>query len=366
VTPRNSSVDRRLYFVATRRSTVSGDGRPGGGPGPETSPELLLRALSVRRKAQVGAAVGVAVGLLAYLLFVVVRGQPVGLAALYVVSVLVVATATAALVTVTLVVRTVLRATVDTRRWIRRGGTAATVAGTALAVLSTAGPAVGRVAETPTGSALAAAYGWTLPLAAAGLLFGVWAVHAAHCPRRGYGRVGLAGAGTAGVAAVLVWWVSAVDAGAFLGAGLERVSPTGFLTVTLALALGTTLLGAATLRARAMPTRGPLAALFALPVALAGTTVVVAIDPGAGLAGAYLDPPAPSTVALAVPTALAWALLGRDLRAGRGVPPESAFDVDLLPESDDDRSSVGAGAADSEESADGPATRSGVGRDRTQ
>jgi hypothetical protein len=79
-----ATVDRRPYSDATLGPDVSDD-RPGGGPGPDASPGPLLRALSVRRKARVGAVAGVAVGVLAYLLFVVVRGQPVGLAALYVV-----------------------------------------------------------------------------------------------------------------------------------------------------------------------------------------------------------------------------------------------------------------------------------------
>ncbi|PSQ38432.1 hypothetical protein BRD13_06390 [Halobacteriales archaeon SW_5_70_135] len=77
-----ATVDRRPYSDATLGPNASDD-RPGGSPGPDASPGPLLRALSVRRKASVGTVAGVAVGVLAHLLFVVVRGQPVGLAASY-------------------------------------------------------------------------------------------------------------------------------------------------------------------------------------------------------------------------------------------------------------------------------------------
>lgn len=304
--------------------TVTEDGRVGGGPGPEAAPTRLLEVLEVRRKARRGVAVGLAVGVLAYLLFVVVRGHPPDVAALYLVSVLVVASATAALVTVALVARTVLRATVDGRRWVRRGGTAGVGGGTLLTGLALAGPVLGRLSPAPT-----AVYDWLLPVGVVGLAAGAWALHAAHRPLAGYGRLGLAGWLLTAPSALLTWWVVAVDGAVFLAARPTAVAPGGVVGVLLALAGGTSLLGAAALRAGALPVGGLLAALFALPLALGGLTLALLVEPG-GLAGAYLDGGPPAAL-LVLPTAVAWALTGRDLRAGRGVPPAEAFAVDLVP-----------------------------------
>jgi hypothetical protein len=304
----------------------------------------MIEALQVRQKARVGAVVGVVVGLLAYALFVVVRGHSLRLAALYVVSVLVVASATTVLVTVVLVARRLLGATVDARRWIRRGGTAALAGGTLLGTFALLGPLFGRatgsVAATASGTAVSnlptvvlTLYGWLLPACVAAVLAGAWAIHAAHRPQPGYGRLGLAGWVLTAPAAVFAWWVTVVEAGAFLGTALVRVTPVGLLAVLLALAAGTSLLGAAALRTQSMPVRGPLVALFALPLSLAGLTLTAVVDPGGtGVVATYLDPVAPPTAALALPVAVAWALLGADLRAGRGVPPADSFGIDLAAE----------------------------------
>jgi len=280
----------------------------------------------VRHYARVGAVVGVALGVVAYLVFVVGSGRPPGLAALYVVSVFVVATATATLVTVALVVRRLLRATVDARTWIRRGGTVALGAGTVLATLALAGPLLGAV-DAP--STVETAFAWASPACAVGLLYGVWAVHATHRPRPGYGRLGLAGAVTTGIATALAWWLLALEGTVLLARAPVQVSPTALTGVLLALAAGTSLLGAATLRAGTVPRRGSLVALFALPLALAGLTAAVTLAPG-GPAGVYLSPPGPPTAVLVAPVGLAWGLLGVDLRAGRGVPPAGTFGVDLV------------------------------------
>ncbi len=302
------------------------DGRPGGGPGPEASPRPLFEALEVRQKARVGVVAGFALGVAAYVVFVIVRGQPPRLAALYVVSVFVVGTATAALVTVALVVRRLLRATVDARKWVRRGGSAATGAGALLGALAIGGPVLD---DAGASSLVATAYGWALPVCAVGLVCGTWAVHAAHRSQQGYGRLGLVGAVVAGAGALLTWWVVAIEGTVFLARPVQQVSATALTAVLFALGVGTSLVGAATLRAGAMPRRGPLVALFACPVALAGLTAVVTLAPG-GLVGAYLDPPAPPTAVLATPVGVAWAVLGADLRAGRGVPPAEAFGIDLV------------------------------------
>ncbi len=317
---------RRSFVRHASSLTVTADGRPGGGPGPDTSPRPLFEALEVRRNARIGAVVGIALGVAAYLMFVVLQGRPLRLAALYVVSVVVVATATAVLVTVALVVRRLFRATVDARKWVRRGGTAALCAGALLAALALVGPLLGYVGA-PSG--VVTVYGWALPACAVGVLSGTWAVHAAHRSQPGYGRLGLVGAVVAGGAVLLTWWVLAIESTVFLARPLSQVSATALTGVLVALGAGTSLLGAATLRAAAMPRRGPLLALFTLPLALAGLTVAVSVAPG-GLADAYLDPPAPPTAALATPVGVAWALLGADLRAGRGVPPAAAFGIDLV------------------------------------
>ena len=311
---------------------MTADGRPGGGPGPDTSPRPLFEALEVRRNARVGAVAGFALGIAAYLVFVVVRGQPLRLAALYVVSVFVVGTATAFLVTVALVVRRLLRATVDARKWVRRGGTAAAGGGGLLAVLALAGPLVGHLGAPPV---VETVYAWALPVCAVGLLSGTWAVHAAHRSRPGYGRLGLVGAVVAGGGALLAWWLVAIEGTVFLASPLEQVSATAFTGVLVALGVGTSLLGAATLRAGAVPRRGPLLALFVLPVVLAGLTAAVSVAPD-GVGGAYLDPPAPPTAVLTAPVGVAWAVLGVDLRAGRGVPPAAAFGIDLVAAAVDD------------------------------
>jgi len=280
----------------------------------------------VRHSARIGAVAGGALGIAAYLVFVVLQGRPLGLAALYVVSVFVVATATAVLVTVALIVRRLLRATIDARTWVRRGGTAALSGGTLLATLALAGPLLDHVGAP---AIVATVYAWTVPVCAVGILCGTWALHAAHRSRPRYGRLGLVGAVVTGGATLLTWWLVAIEGTVFLARPLVQVSATAFTGVLVALGAGTSLLGAATLRAAAMPRRGPLAALFALPVALAGLTAAVTLAPG-GLAGAYLSPPAPPTALLAAPIGVAWTLVGVDLRAGRGVPPAEAFGIDLV------------------------------------
>lgn len=312
------------------------DGRLGDGPGPETSPTPLLETLDVRRKARTGVVAGVVVGVLAYLVFVVARGQPAPVAALYLVSVFVVASSTAVLVTVALVVRTVVRATVDLGTWVRRGGTIAAAGGGLLATLTVVGPAVSRIAGDglrlyfgEMSIPVAPLYDWLVPACTVALLCGAWALHAAHRSRAGYGRLGLLGWVVTATATLLAWWVTAVEVGPYRGARLESLSPLGFLVVFLALAVGTGLLGAASLRAGAMPIRGPLLALFAPALTLTGLTVVLGVDT-TGLVAAYLDPPAPSAVALTTPTALAWVLFGLDLRAGRGVPSADTLGIDLV------------------------------------
>ncbi len=290
----------------------------------------MLDALQVRAKARVGAVVGVVVGVLAYVLFVVVRGQPADLAALYVVSLFVVAASTAVIVTVALVTRRLLRATIAVRRWIRRAATLGAGGGAVLALLATLGPAL----SVTVGDRVLPLYGTLLPLGGAGLLAGVWSLHAAHRPRAAYGSLGRAGWFVAAPSALLTWWVVAVEEAAVLGGPTVGVSSRALLVVLLTLSLGTSLLGAAALRVRAIPSAGALAALFALPVSLGGLTAALVLDGGSGLVGAYLDPASPSTVALLVPVGVAWTLVCRDLRAGRGVPPASAFGIDLVADGD--------------------------------
>jgi hypothetical protein len=282
----------------------------------------LIDVLQVERHAKVGVLAGVA---LAALGAVLIASSPFrgGYGLQDLVLGFVVLVSTTLMITVLLTVRDVVRLTMSPPKWIRRGGTVATGAGLAWAVLGIAAPVAPGFLEP--------AYVRALPLAALALLYGVWAVHAAN--RRRYGRFGAAGATLAGFGVVLLSWFTGIETGAYLGGALERFQPvvvrgvtleasTVFLGANLAALAMTTLLGLALLRGGSLPTRPALALTFVLPVGLAAVTAVT-----------YLGSPGLLSTALLVPPGVAWAAAGDALRNGRGVPPAKYFEVDVGEES---------------------------------
>lgn len=300
-------------WLGPQPATVSGERQDG------TPVSRLIDALDVERHAKVGVVVGFGFALLGVLL---ISSSPYrgGFGARDLVLGFVVVVSTALMVTVLLTVRSVVRLTMSPPKWIRRGGAVAMGAALVVAVLGLLGPLVGTGPLEPV-------YARVLPLASIGLLYGVWAVHAAN--RRRYGTFGLVGAVLAGVGVVLLAWFTAIETGAYLGGELERFRPAAvrgvslsassvFLAGNLAALAGTTVLGLALLRAGTLPERAALALTFSFPVSLGGLTVAASIQfPGL------------LSLALLVPTALAWIAVGYALRNGRGVPPAEFFEVEV-------------------------------------
>jgi hypothetical protein len=288
---------------------------------PTDSPvSRLVDALDVRRNAKLGVLASVLLTVAAYGFFVLIPNQGGAISGyrptarpLYLVLAFVVLVSTAMLVTVALTVRNVVRMTMSPPKWIRRGGTAAVVGGVTLAVLAALGPLAGVVGLTP-------AYGQLLLLTCLLLVYGVWAVHAAH--RRRYGYHGAAGAFLAAAGFVAVGWVALVDPSGFLGEGLERVDRSLFLGANLLALGGVSLLGSGVLRVGAVPAPASLGLLFTLPVGLAGLTAVT-----------YAQAPALVFLPFGVTLGVAWTAVGFELRRGRGVPPAESFDpgIDLDP-----------------------------------
>ncbi len=272
----------------------------------ESSRARFVRVLGVPRNARIGAVVGVLVSAFAYVSFVLLPGASLDQALSYLVLAFVILVSTAALVTLALTLRTAVRMTMSPPRWIRRSGTAALAGGAVWAVLAAAAP---LAASTPVGLAV---YGW-LPVFVLGPLAGAWGVHVTHHDDEGF--PGLAGALLAGIGLLFVGWLAASDPAAFLGRPVRAEPRTLLATLLLALA-GTWLVGADALRVGRLPTAVSLAALFALPVALAGLTVLAAAD-----LGSY------SVVPTGIALGGAWAAVGYALRTGRGVPPAEAFET---------------------------------------
>lgn len=309
----------------------------------ERSPrQRFMAALRVVHNGKVGVVTGVAFAALTYGVFVLLPGASATDAALNLVLAFTIAVGTAILVTLILTARRAAALTMNPRKWVRRGGTAAVVGGMVWAVAGLAAPVVATVLSVgPTDYALPGVLGggYALALSVAPFLIigGVWALHTVH--RAEYARLGpvvgvvaALGAVVAAVGFVLAGWVAFVDAPAYLGAFARGVPFRTFAIVVGLVGLGSTVQSGVALGLGRLA-RGPtIALLLTFPMTLAGLTAVVIVD-------------APALVAPAttVPLGLGWTAVGRELRAGRGVPSRERFEArrPSIPGTDPDPETVG-------------------------
>lgn len=298
----------------------------------DTSPrDRFLSALGVPRNGKIGASLGLAFAIAIYVVFAVLPAEPASPPPLLLVLAFVVAVSTAFLVTGALTVRNAARMTADIPKWIKRGGTTGLIGGVLWTVAAT--PVLLSVGFPESVTFLHRVMGFILPLPPLGICCGAWAIHARNRHTGAYprlpkeladslpginpgdvaGAIGAVAFTTAMAGLLLVATIATTHPGLYLGLPVT-LRPSVFVGANLLALVGTSLLGAGALRADVGPRSGPIGLLIAVPVGLAGLTLLAVIGRG------DLAPGVLSTV-----LGLPWVAMGWILHEGGGIPPVERF-----------------------------------------